>query len=129
MIWEVTMDQSATVSALLLGIPAATVGAILILVAARRDEDANGRRTPARYVAIVCFLAVVVVLVAAAFGAYGVFRAIAPGVTSGTGGDVERQQGIAEAISLAFLGAGASCVFLLHWRDREKRPSVDAPAA
>jgi hypothetical protein len=37
------------------------------------------------------------------------------------GGDVERQRGIAQAISLLALGGGALVVFLFHWWERPAR--------
>ena len=50
---------------------------------------------------------------------------LAPGVTGVGDGDVERQRGVAQAISLVALAAGAAMVFLVHWRER---PGADEPA-
>lgn len=75
------------------------------------------------YLYIVCFVAVVVALFALGVGAYGVFRVLAPGVT----GDeisrhLERQEGVAQLISLTWLGIVALYVFLRSWREVAAEP-------
>ena len=91
--------------------------------------DAASTRVDRTYIYVTCFLAVLVVLAAAAFGAYGVFQAIAPGIASDAGGSVARQQGIAQAISLVFLACGAAVIFAWHWRGRGEPAAVEAPSA
>jgi hypothetical protein len=78
------------------------------------DDTATGRVARACVYGI-CFVAAVVALVAAAKAGYGLFRVIAPDVTGG-GGDPERQRGIAELLSYAFLTGGAAFVFHRAWR-------------
>lgn len=75
-------------------------------------------RVDSAYAYAVCFVAAFVILLAAAFGLYGIFQIAAPGVATNVGGDVARQRGIAEAISLLALAAGAVLVFRVHWGQR-----------
>jgi hypothetical protein len=86
----------------------------------------------------VCFVAAIIALFAAAKAVYGVFQIIAPGVFgdqtagglpipagfegiaedfgfSGGGGDVSRQQGIADALSYGVLTLGSVLIFLRSW--------------
>lgn len=126
-------DDSLWRSAVQAGLVAIVAAGIFVFHRNQRNrvrasvaEDAAVTRVDRTYVYVVCFVAVAVVLVAASAGVYGVFRAIAPGVTSAIGGDIERQRGIADAISLAFLGAGSALVFLMHWRDRDQIPAVSS---
>jgi len=84
-------------------------------------------RANTAYVYVTCFIAAFVILVAAAYGIYGIFRVVAPGVTGFQDSDIERQKGIAQAISLAALGLGALAIFALHWRERPA--PVDTPVA
>lgn len=70
------------------------------------------------YLYVVCFIAVVTALFAFAVGTYGVFRALAPGVTSDEiSKHLERQEGVAQLISLVWLGLVAGYVFLRSWRE------------
>jgi hypothetical protein len=113
------------VQASLLG---AAAGGVLVFHRRRRRallttpdfSDSAAERADVAYLYTTCFLAAFVILVAAAYGTYGLFRAVAPGVT-GLDSDVERQKGIAQAISLAALGVGSYLVFLIHWRERPER--------
>lgn len=99
------------------------------LLATPDFSESAASRVDAAYLYVACFLAAFLILAAAAFGAYGVFRAIAPGVTRFHGGDTERQRGIAQALSLVALGAGALVVFRVHWKERAVRADdVPAPA-
>jgi hypothetical protein len=79
------------------------------------DETATGRVARACVYGI-CFVAAIVVIVAAAKAGYGVFRVIAPDVTGAGRDDPERQRGIAELLSYAFLTGGAAFVFHRAWR-------------
>jgi hypothetical protein len=85
--------------------------------------DSTAARADTAYLYVACFVAAFLVLFSAAFGVYGLFRIVAPGVT-GFDTDVERQRGIAQAISLAALGLGALLVFRIHWQDRPSRPGA-----
>lgn len=78
----------------------------------------------------VCFVAAFVILMALAFGLYGIFRIAAPGVAVAGGGSSVRQKGIGEAISLLVLGGGAYVIFRLHWAATMiRRPDGAAPPA
>jgi hypothetical protein len=79
------------------------------------DDTATGRVARAAVYGV-CFVAAIVVLVAAAKAGYGLFRVIAPGVTGQGRDDPERQRGIAELLSYAFLTGGAAFVFHRAWR-------------
>jgi hypothetical protein len=81
----------------------------------RVDDSATGRVARA-CVYGVCFIAAIVVLVAAAKAGYGVFRVIAPDVTGHGADDPERQRGISDLLSYAALAAGAGFVFHRAWR-------------
>lgn len=97
------------------------------LLATPDFTDTAASRVDTAYLYVACFLAALVILAAAAFGAYGLFRAIAPGVARFHGGDTERQRGIAQTVSLVALGLGALVVFRVHWRGRPV-PAADASA-
>jgi hypothetical protein len=89
------------------------------------DESATGRvARAAAYGA--CFVAAIVVLVAVAKAGYGLFRVVAPGVTGHGREDPERQRGISELLSYAFLAAGGALVFQRAWR---WLPEESAPAS
>jgi heme/copper-type cytochrome/quinol oxidase subunit 2 len=70
------------------------------------------------YLYAVCFVAVLVALFALGVGAYGVFRTLAPGVTGEfTPRHLERQEGVAQLVSQAWLGLVALYVFVRAWRE------------
>jgi hypothetical protein len=114
------------------------VAAALILAFHRRHRaaivggvgfDASaGARVDLAFRYCVCFVAAFVILMALAFGLYGLFQAIAPGVTTAGGGSAERERGIATAISLLALGVGSALVFRAHWSDAMRRPIAAPPA-
>jgi hypothetical protein len=114
------------------GLLTAAAGGVLVFHRQRRRAllatpdfaESAAQRADAAYLYAACFLAAFVVLAAAAFGTYGLFRVVAPGVTGFGDSDIERQKGIAQAISLAALGLGAAAVFVLHWRERPARTDV-----
>lgn len=94
-------------------------------------DSSSAARVDQAYRYAVCFVAVFVILMAGAFGLYGVFRIAAPGVTGGFGGG-QREQGIAQAVSLLALGGGAFVVFRMHWTDtmvRFRREATDSGPA
>jgi hypothetical protein len=73
----------------------------------------------------VCFVAVLVALFSIGFGAYGIFRLVAPGVTTNTlPRKFERQEALATLLSLAFLGLTTLYVFRRHWREIAPPPAT-----
>ncbi len=86
----------------------------------------SGARVDLAYRYAACFVAAFVILMAMAFGLYGVFRIVAPGVAGSyrSGG---REEGIAQAISLAALGVGALAVFRVHRTDGLARRRFAGP--
>ncbi len=128
-------DDALWRSAVQLGLlTAASAGVLVFHRRYRRSLLATGSsdravvRVDHAYLYVVCFLAVFVVLFAAYSGVYGLFRVVAPGVTSFEGGSGERERGIAQVISFVALALGALLVFTVHWRDTPRRGrTVDAP--
>jgi hypothetical protein len=106
-----------------------TAAALIVLVfhARRRRElqrtaefepGAPAWRIDRAYLYVICFVAVLVALFSLGVGSYGVFRVLAPGVT----GDeiskhIERQEGVAQLVSLTWLGIAGLYVFLRSWRE------------
>lgn len=78
------------------------------------DDSATGKVARA-YLYGVAFIASLVVLVALAKAGYGLFRVLAPSVTGGGSDDVERQRGISELLSYAFLAGGGALIFFRAW--------------
>lgn len=69
---------------------------------------------------VVCFTAVVTVLIAAAVALYGVFQAAAPGVT-----DVgDRGNATANIARAAYLAVAAAVIFAWHWQAPGTRPAT-----
>jgi hypothetical protein len=97
------------------------------LLATPGFAESDASRVDRAYLYIACFLAVFLVLFAAYSAVYGLFRTIAPGVTTFHGGSGERERGIAQLISFAALAIGALAVFALHWRETPKRKIVPPP--
>jgi len=105
---------------------------IIVLVAARREPDGEHFRTVTRYldsVSLLSVFAAFLVLMALAFGTYGIFRIAAPGVATSGGGSTERQRGIAQALSLLALAGGAALIFRAHWSDTMHPASRNHEAA
>jgi hypothetical protein len=113
-------DYRLAVQSLLLAVAAGLVFAFhdqrahRLLPADRIDDSATGRVGRA-YLYGIAFVAALVVLVALAKLGYGVFRVAAPGVTGSGSDDVERQRGIAELLSYAFLAGGGAFIFFRAW--------------
>jgi hypothetical protein len=101
-------------------------GAVLVLMfhARRiRDLDAEGtlsklpiRRSYQVYLYAVCFVAVLVSLVAGALAIFGLVRIVAPGVTGFDAASAERNEGIVQFASSGILALAAYGLFRLHWR-------------
>jgi hypothetical protein len=100
-------------------------GAVLVLLfhARRiRELEAQGtltevpiRRSYQVYLYTVCFVAVLVSLVAGALAVFGIVRIVAPGVTGFDPGSAERNQGIVQLVSSGALALAAYGLFQLHW--------------
>lgn len=91
-------------------------------------ETTSAWRVDTAYRYAACFVAAFVVLMALAFGLYGLFRVAAPGVAVPGGGATVRQKGFGQAISLLVLGLGALLIFRLHWAGsilKRTRPRPD----
>jgi len=120
-------EDAAVRGAVQAGLIVGAAVVVLVFHARRRRElqadDVFERGGPAwridrAYLYAVCFVAVLVALFALGVGAYGVFRTLAPGVTGVfTPRHLERQEGVAQLISLAWLGLAALYVFLRAWRE------------
>jgi hypothetical protein len=62
-----------------------------------------------------CFVAAIIVIVAATKGFYGLFKVVAPSTFGSGNDDIVRQRGISDVISFAFLGLGAAFIFVRSW--------------
>jgi hypothetical protein len=62
-----------------------------------------------------CFIAAVVVILAATKGLYGVFKVVDPSTFGVGNDDTIRQRGISEIISFGFLGITSAFIFLRSW--------------
>ena len=92
-------------------------------------EASPAWRTYQAYVHAVCFVSILIALVAGAAAAYGLFRVIAPGVTAQfSSATAERQEGIAQVVTGGLSALAAYAVFVYHWR-RSARRSPPAPMA
>ncbi|HET7869704.1 MAG TPA: hypothetical protein VFM85_05235 [Actinomycetota bacterium] len=80
-------------------------------------EGSPAWRTYQAYVHAVCFVSVLIALVAGAAAAYGLFRLIAPGVTAQfSSSTAERQGGIAQFVTGGLSVLASYAVFAYHWR-------------
>jgi len=99
-------------------------GLVLLFHARRiRDLEAAGslvdgptRRSYPAYLYAVCFVAVLIVLVAGALALFGAVRIAAPGATGFGPESAERDEGIAQLVSSGLLALVAYGLFLFHWR-------------
>jgi hypothetical protein len=89
-----------------------------VVVAAPGFDATAGGRVDVAFRYATCFTAAFVILMSLAFGLYGLFQAVAPGVAAAGGGSTARERGIATAISLLALGVGSVVVFRAHWSGR-----------
>jgi len=65
---------------------------------------------------------VLIVLVAGAAAAYGLFRVIAPGITAQLdSASAERQGGIAQLVTGGLSALASYAVFVYHWRRSARR--------
>jgi hypothetical protein len=102
----------------------AIAAAILLLFHARRLRElihepgfAEGpaRRAYQVYVYVVCFVGVLIVLVAGSLAAFGLVRIIAPGTTGFEGARFERDDGIRQLATNGFLAIAAAAILRWHW--------------
>jgi hypothetical protein len=99
-------------------------GFVLLFHARRiRDLESDGslvqipiRRGYQAYLYAVCFVAVLVALVAGAFAVFGIFRIAGPGVVGFGSASAERNEGIVELATSGLLALAAYGLFRLHWR-------------
>jgi hypothetical protein len=91
-------------------------------------DASAGARVDLAFRYCVCFVAAFVILMSLAFGLYGLFQAIAPGIASAGGGSTQRERGIATAVSLLALGLGSVVVFRAHWSERMRLTAPAEPA-
>jgi hypothetical protein len=93
-------------------------------VADEYEVGAPAWRIDRAYLYVVCFVAILVALFAFGAGAYGLFRVLAPGVTAdGLSKHLERQEGVAQLLSLTWLGLVGLYVFLRSWREVAAEPA------
>jgi hypothetical protein len=120
-------EDAAVRGAVQAGLVAGAAIVVLVFHARRRrelraeSEFAPGGpawRIDRAYLYAVCFVAVLVALFALGAGAYGGFRAVAPGVTGElVSRHLERQEGVAQLIPQVWLGLAALYVFVRAWRE------------
>ncbi len=115
------------------------IAGLLLLFHARRLRElinepgfAEGpaRRAYQVYLYTVCFVSVLVVLVAGALAAFALVRIIAPGTTEvGAPARFERDEGIRQFATTAFLALASSAIFRFHWRRASafRTPPPEAP--
>ncbi|MCZ7527284.1 MAG: hypothetical protein M5U14_13430 [Acidimicrobiia bacterium] len=75
----------------------------------------------------VCFTAVLLVLFGGGTGAYGLFRILAPGITGSGDDTLERQEGLAQLLTLGFLAATSFGIFRLAWQGTREEEPVGSP--
>ena len=111
--------------AILAGLIALIAASVLRFHARRLRELINeqgfvegpARRAYQVYLYTVCFVSVLTLLVAGAVAAYGLVRIIAPGTTGiGRLGSFERDEGIRQFVTGAFLTLATSAIFRFHWQ-------------
>ncbi len=110
------------IQSVLLGIIA---GLLLLFHARRLREVINepgfvegpARRAYQVYLYSVCFVSVLIVLVAGGLAAFALVRMIAPGTTGvGAPAPFERDEGIRQFATTAFLALASAAIFRFHWR-------------
>jgi hypothetical protein len=99
-------------------------GLVLLFHARRiRDLEAAGslgeeptRRSYQAYLYAVCFVAILIILVAGALATFGIVRIAAPGTTGFEPASVERDDGIVQLATSGLLALAAYGLFQFHWR-------------
>jgi hypothetical protein len=123
------------IQSVLLGIIA---GLVLLFHARRLREVINepgfaegpARRAYHVYLYSVCFVSVLIVLVAGGLAAFALVRMIAPGTTEvGGPAPFERDEGIRQFATTAFLALASAVIFRFHWRRASafRTPPPDEP--
>ncbi len=122
------------------------IAGLLLLFHARRLREVINEpgfvEGPARrayhvYLYSVCFVSVLIVLVAGGLAAFALIRMIAPGTTGvGAPAPFERDEGIRQFATTAFLALASAAIFRFHWRrasalrtppQEEPRPEAAPP--
>jgi hypothetical protein len=124
-------DYQTAARTVLLGIAASAVFVFHIRRARTlANPDAFPEQAPGRVARAAlygaCFVAAIIVIVAATKGFYGLFKVIAPSTFGSGDDDVVRQRGISEIISFAFLGLGATFIFLRAWHWLPEHRALDS---
>jgi hypothetical protein len=117
-------DVEHSRQAILSGLFFVSAGLVLLFHARRiRHLEAEGilahvpiRRSYQVYLYAVCFVAVLVTLVAGALAIFGLVRIVAPGATGFGSASAERRQGIVQLASSGLLALAAYVLFRIHWR-------------
>ena len=106
-------------------------GAVYLFHAPRLDRvgaahltGTGAWRVRRAYRLVACLVAVLIILVTATLGLYGVWQIAAPGI-SGAGSRGDAAEGL---VPIVVLLIGAAVIFRLHWDD-EKAPPVTAEVA
>ena len=130
-------DRNHVREAIQAGLVALLAGLVLLFHARRLRELVNepgfaegpARRAYQAYLYSVCLVSVLIFLVAGAVAAFALVRIIAPGTTGvETPSGLERDEGIRQFITSAFLAVAASGIFIFHWRRTAAfRPQPTAP--
>jgi hypothetical protein len=98
-------------------------------VAAADFPGSAAWRTDRAYIYAVCFTAILIVLFAAGFGSYNVFKLIGPGVFGAGDDDAIRESALQALLTLAWLAAAAGGIFRYYWLQAHPREAVTADAA
>lgn len=107
------------------GLVTAVAGGVFVFHRRRRDalnaragfEGSVHQRVDRTAMLTTCFTAALIFFGAAAAGAYGVFRILAPGVAGARDSTLGRQQGVSALLSLGFLAVALAVIFVVHWRE------------
>jgi hypothetical protein len=124
-------DEYRTRDALNAGAAVLVAGAILLLHRRRSQhlvDDAGfagsaGARTFTAYLFAVAFVAMAILLVAAAVALPALIRVAAPGLTAVDSSGAERDAALTDLVPALVAGGGAVVIYLTHWRaaDRVRR--------
>jgi hypothetical protein len=113
---------------------AISVGVLVFHVRRRRDyrSDAEFDGSPSwradrAFLYSVCLTSVLVVLFAAGFGSFEIFRLAAPGVFGEGDDDTVRRSALQALLTLGWLSAVAACIFRYYWLQAHPPPTTAAP--
>ncbi|MDQ3914192.1 MAG: hypothetical protein M3323_02510 [Actinomycetota bacterium] len=83
-----------------------------------------GARAHNAYLYAVSFVAMIVLLAAAATALFALARVAVPGVVSDTGSGAERDAGLVQLVSSLVTGGAAWFLYVTHWRETRRRPAA-----